>query len=240
MELRGATGNDTHRLLTHSKAVGLVVYLLLAPPGAFQRRDRIVGLLWPEQDQSHARGSLRKTIHDIRSFLGDDVLDTQGDDDVAINHDRLSCDAVQLRAAWERGRLGEVVDMYKGDLMPGFYIADCGDFESWLEDRRKELHELAVNAAMDLARLMESEANGTKAGAYARKAARLAGNNERILRRCLIMLDRLGDRAGALQVYDEFAKRLRLQMDAVPSAETVALAEALRAGKRIDSTPTGR
>ena len=54
----------------------------------------------------------------------------------------------------------------------------------------------------------------------------------------MIMLDRLGDRAGALQVYDEFAKRLRLQMDAVPSAETAALAEALRSGKSIDITPS--
>ena len=42
------------------------------------------------------------------------------------------------------------------------------------------------------------------------------------------MLDRLGDRAGALHAYDEFARRLRNDLDAAPSHETIALAARLR------------
>lgn len=236
--LHGVPAAVPDRLLTQSKAVALLAYLLLSKPGTFQRRDRIVGILWPEQDQQHARTALRKTIHVIRTLLGEPVLTTRGDEELAINHEQLSCDAVQMRVEVERGRLARAVELYQGDLMPGFHLTDCGDFDAWLEDRRGELHELAISSCMDLARLLESEASGTKAGAFARKAARLAGTNERVLRRCMIMLDRLGDRAGALQVYDEFVKRLRQQLDAVPSPETTALADALRSGKRIDTTPS--
>ena len=237
LSLEGVAAEVPDRLLTQSKAVALLAYLLLSTRGTFQRRDRIVGLLWPEQDQQHARSQLRKTIHVVRSLLGENIFAARGDEDIAINHECLTCDAVRLRAAWDRGRLAEVVELYKGDLLPGYYVADCAEFEEWLEDRRKELHELAVNSCIELAKLLESEASGTKAGEYARRAVRLAGSNERILRRCMIMLARLGDRAGALATYDEFAKRLRVQMNVVPSPETQALAAQLRAGKPVDTAP---
>jgi hypothetical protein len=44
----------------------------------------------------------------------------------------------------------------------------------------------------------------------------------------MTMLDRLGDRAGALRVYTEFARRLKKEFEAEPSRETVALAASLR------------
>ena len=238
VSLVGVPADVPDRLLTQSKAVALLAYLLLSPRGSFQRRDRIVGLLWPEQDQQHARSQLRKTIHVIRSILGEEVFAVRGDEDLAINHECLTSDTVALREAMERGRFAKAVELYeKGELMPGFYLPECAAFEQWLDDQRKDLHELAINACLELAKFLEGNASGTKAGQYARKAVRLGGHNERILRRCLILLDRLGDRAGALEVYDEFAKRLRLQLNAVPSEETQALAGALRAGRRIDNTP---
>jgi len=47
------------------------------------------------------------------------------------------------------------------------------------------------------------------------------------------MLDRLGDRAGAMSLYDEFTRRLRKELEIDPSPETVKLAESLRAGRAI-------
>ncbi|NUQ13025.1 MAG: hypothetical protein HUU26_11995, partial [Gemmatimonadaceae bacterium] len=53
-------------------------------------------------------------------------------------------------------------------------------------------------------------------------------------RRSLVMLDRFGDRAGALRLYEEFVQRLRRDLDADPSAETVAMGDALRAGRPLN------
>jgi DNA-binding SARP family transcriptional activator len=74
----------------------------------------------------------------------------------------------------------------------------------------------------------EGEKNLTEAGAWARRSVRHAWNDERVLRRAMNLLERLGDRAGALRLYDEFSTRLRTDLDAEPSAETAALWKAIR------------
>jgi serine/threonine-protein kinase len=42
------------------------------------------------------------------------------------------------------------------------------------------------------------------------------------------MLERLGDRAGALRLYDEFARRLRQELETEPSRETIELVTRLK------------
>jgi DNA-binding SARP family transcriptional activator len=44
-----------------------------------------------------------------------------------------------------------------------------------------------------------------------------------------MLLERAGDRAGAIRVYEEFAERLRADYQVDPSAETVALVRRMRA-----------
>jgi serine/threonine protein kinase len=43
------------------------------------------------------------------------------------------------------------------------------------------------------------------------------------------LLDRLGDRAGALRAYEEFARRLAAELDVEPAPDTVALIQRIRA-----------
>ena len=72
-ELRGAPGAGD-AILAQSKTLALLAFLAMSPSSLFQRRDRVVGLLWPDLDQSHARAALRKTLHELRSALGAHVL----------------------------------------------------------------------------------------------------------------------------------------------------------------------
>ena len=52
------------------------------------------------------------------------------------------------------------------------------------------------------------------------------------------MLDRLGDRAGALRVYHDFTHRLQKELDERPSAETVALASSMKATTGLGRLPS--
>jgi DNA-binding SARP family transcriptional activator len=228
IELRGVPTEDADRLLAQSKVVALVAYLALSPRGRFQRRDRIVGLLWPELDQSHARAALRKAMHLVRGTLGSDCIATRGDEELAIADGGLWCDAAEVLRSADEGQLARTVDLYRGDLMPGFHLADCNEFDVWLEDQRSAALERVVAAAWALAQTLESDSNLTEATRMARYAARLAWNNERVLRRSLVMLDRLGDRAGALRLFDQFARRLRRELEAEPSPETMSLIATMR------------
>jgi serine/threonine-protein kinase len=227
--LRGAAPGVAHALLAQSKPVALLAYLALSPDGRFQRRDRLVGLLWPELDQAHARAALRKALHDVRTALGADFIAARGDDEIAIAPAALRCDAVQFAAAIEKGYFARAVELYRGDFMPGFFLAGCAEFERWLEDERTTTRERAAAASWALAVALEGDQQLTDAGAWARRAARHAWTDERVLRRAMTMLERIGDRAGAVKLYDGFAARLRADLEVEPSAETNALVESIRA-----------
>ena len=232
IELRGVKPEEADRLLAQPKLTALLAFLALAPDYRPQRRDRIVGLFWPELDQSHARTALRKAVHALRSSLGADALRSRGDEEIGLAMPPIWCDAGELATAADEGRMMRAIELYRGELMPGFHLVGCAEFERWLDDQRNLARERAGAAAWGLARSLEDDSRLTDAGMWARKAARYSWDDERILRRTLTMLARIGDHAGALRLYDEFAERMREELNAEPSPETTALAESLRPTSR--------
>ena len=228
VELRGAP-DGADKLLAQSKAVALLAYLALAPERRFQRRDMLVGLLWPELDQARARADLRKTVHNIRGILGADMIESRGDEELAVPAHSLWCDVDEFTGAADAGRLAYALELYRGDLMPGFFLRDCVEFERWLEAQRAAAAERFVAASWAMAVTFEGDELYTKAGLWARRAVRHAWNDERVLRRVLSMLDRIGDRAGAMKLFDEFSARLLADLGVRPSRETMDLVEQIRA-----------
>ena len=228
IELKGVDPEAADRLLAQSKLAALVAVLSLSPEGRMQRRDRLVGLLWPELDQAHARAALRKALHALRGTLGAERIRARGDDEVGFDRDQIWCDVNELSSAVEAGKLMRAVDLYRGDLMPGFHLPECAEFDRWLEEERVAAREKAAAAAWAMAKTMESNDNLTDAGAWARRAARFALDDERVVRRTISLLARIGDHAGALKLYEEFAARMKKELDSTPSPETVALAQSLR------------
>jgi len=228
VDLRTGDGSSAVRLLAQPKLVALLAHLAVPALGRFVRRDTLVGLLWPELDQAHARAALRKAIHAVRATLGADAFAARGDEDVALSAAAVWCDAAAFVAAADSGALARAMELYRGELMPGFHLAGCLEFERWLDDERAAAGERAAAASWALAQLHEREGQLTDAGTLARRAVRLAPLDERALRRALQMLERVGDRAGALRLYEEFARRLRAELDVEPSTETMTLIRELR------------
>jgi DNA-binding SARP family transcriptional activator len=129
--------------------------------------------------------------------------------------------------------LMEALQLYGGELLPGFHVPDCAEFDRWLDDERAAARERAAAATWALAQRLESDNQLSNAAAMARRSVRLTWTDERALRRALSMLDRLGDRAGAARLYDEFATRLMKELEVHPSDETARL----MAGIRGDANP---
>jgi serine/threonine-protein kinase len=190
-----------------------------------------MGVFWPEQDQEHARNALRQALHFLRSELGSAVIESRGDDEVRIGERALSCDVLAFREAVGAGRLEDALELYDGDLLPGFFLADSPEFERWLERERAALRETAVSAAWKLAENAGPE--DPTAVHWARRAAALTPDDEPALQRLLrILLDR-GDRAGALRAYESFRRRLKAEFGLSPSPETIRLVRQIRASVGI-------
>ena len=230
ISLRGPDA-AAERLLVNAKATALLAYLALPSVGRFVRRDTLGVLLWPELDQSRARTALRKTMHAVRQAMGAHALVSRGDEDIALSASVVWCDAAVFSEAADSGFLLHALQLYRGELMPGFHLSECWEFDQWLEEERRAARERASAASWALAQRLETDQQYSDAVGMARQSVRFSWSDERALRRAVAMLDRLGDRAGALRLLDEFTRRLRAELDVEPSRETLELAHRVRAGE---------
>jgi DNA-binding SARP family transcriptional activator/TolB-like protein len=229
LHLTDAEGREVTGLLTRPRRFALLAYLAAATPRGLHRRDTLLGLFWPELDQEHARAALRQALHVVRGALGTAAVVTRGDEEIGLDFDAMRCDVVEFDRAVAAARPGEALHLYRGALLEGFFISGAPDFERWQDQERARLQQAACRSAEALGN--EAEARGDLAGAatWRRRAVQLAPHEEQPLRRLITLLDRIGDRAGAVAAYDEFAKRLGADLEAEPAAETKALLSAVHA-----------
>ena len=236
LHLTDAEGREVKSLLTRSRRLALLAYLAAATPRGLRRRDSLLALFWPELDQEHARAALRQALHVVRDALGADVIVTRGDEEVGLDPEQIWCDVVAFDRAVAAEQFGPALDLYQGDLLEGFFISGAGEFERWLEGARGRLRETASRAARTLVEQCETAGDLGAAAEWARRTVRVAPHNEELARRLIALLDRLGDRAGAVEAYEAFAKRLGADLETEPSAETKALLTAVQARKTAAPT----
>lgn len=232
LDLSGPDSAAAESVLVQPKHVALLAHLavesVVTRGRRYSRRDYLVGLLWPELDQPHARTALRRVVHQVRAALGAEVLVSRGDEELSLPAEMVGSDVREFADEISKNHLARALELYSGELMRGFHLSGCAEFERWLDSQREHFRREAGATAWALAKRLESEDELSMAGQVARRAVHYSWDDERMLRRALEMLERLGDRSGGLQLYTEFCRRLRADFDAMPAPETVALADRLR------------
>ena len=231
LQLNASDGRDLEPLARQSKRMALLVHLAAAVPGGLHRRDTLLALFWPELDETHARAALSQALYVLRNALGDQGIVTRGDDEVGLSRDVVWCDVRAFEAALEAARPKEALALYRGGLLDGFFVSDAPEFGRWLDRERERLQERAAEGGWALAEVRAAAGDVVGAGRWARWAAALAPADEVVIRRLMTFLRGLGDRAAALRAYEAFAFRLTQEYELEPSAETRALAKAIRREK---------
>jgi DNA-binding SARP family transcriptional activator/tetratricopeptide (TPR) repeat protein/TolB-like protein len=224
------SGQELHSLVAQPKRVSLLVYLALARPRGFQRRDTLLGLFWPESSETRARAALSQAVYTLRRMLGDSIVVTRGDEDLAIGDGQVLCDAIAFEEALAAGERERALELYGGEFLKGFYLSECIEFERWVHGERSRLHRSAVDAAWTLADEQGAAGNPVAATHWARRAVGLAPDDEPSIRRLMTLLAFAGDRAGALREYEAFARRMtELELDVAEA--TRVLVERIRGGE---------
>ena len=236
VKLHGHDGEELDDVLAQPKRLALLFYLATAGPG-FHRRDTLFGLFWMESDQAHARAALNQSIYFLRRQLDREVLLSRGNDEVSVDRSELWCDALAFEQALGAGNRREALELYRGELLPGFFLSAAPAWERWLEAERERLRGLAASAAWGLAD--EALGAGDAAGAvrWGRRAVDCTPYDEVQLRRLLALLAGVGDRTGAMRAYDEAAVRFAADYGGELSDATRGLAERIPAGE-VEETET--
>lgn len=211
------------------KRLALLVFLARGARGHFVRRDVLLSLFWPDTDAPHGRGVLRQALTALRKQLGTGVLVTRGEDEVGLAPEGLTCDAAAFEEACRSAKYEAACSLYHGHFLAGFHASGAGpEFDHWVDVERDQLRRLAADASWRLALQLEAGGRAAEGVNCAWRALELNPDDEKGVARLISMLDRQGDRSGALLVYAALERRLADGYSAQPAPETRALMRALR------------
>ena len=237
LAVQGLPRARTQAVLSQTKGVALLAYLLLARDGGAVSRGEVMTLLWPDADRD--RGALRNVLHGLRRQLGGDALRSSGDG-MWVAETLVTSDATRFDRLLTEGRTPEALELFSGDLLPGFHVRGAPRFNTWLDEQRDRLRSRASRGAWRMAERAEQHGNWVTAADEARRAVRWSGSGEEGARRLIGLLHRAGDRVAALREYEGFAAVWERDFGLKPSPETLALVEAVRSGSDVHTPGTPR
>jgi len=215
-------GAELAAVLRQPKTLAVLVYLLITSRDSCVRRDRLVGMFWPDLDHNRARAALRNALYVLRRALPDDTILSEGGEMLRVDRARIWIDAVEFEDAVDSDAPESALAVYRGDFMPGFHLNGTSEFEAWRDSQERMYRRAALSAATSLAAQAESDGRPTDALHWLEAAVALAPYDEEPIRRLIVSLLSRGDRGAARAAYHAHAARLR-HLELTPSAETTDL-----------------
>ncbi|MEP7355725.1 MAG: tetratricopeptide repeat protein [Anaerolineales bacterium] len=237
------------------KTRALLAYLALTPDTPL-RRERLAGLLWPDQPETQARQNLRKTIgrlkqavHDRDPELAASLLSVTKETvelalaecevDVAAFRRRLEAARKHSHPALEQcsaclDELETAAGLYRrGEFLAGLSLPDAAPFEEWLLLQRENLYGQQLGALQRLAGAYEQQGVFVKASQAAQWQIQLEPWREEAHRLLMRVLAVQGQRAEAIAQYQVCRRVLQAELGVAPSPETEALLTQIMDGSLV-------
>ena len=219
---------DLESLLAQPRRVALLVYLALATPRGFHRRDTLLALFWPEHDEAHARNALSQSVHVLRRALGADVIISRADDELGLDWTDFWCDAIAFDAALDAAKLREALELYRGALLEGFHITNAApELDHWLDQQREHYGQRYAQALEGMAQAREAAGDFADAVAWRRKLAALDPLSSRAALGLMRALAAAGEPAQAVQHARVHEMLVRDELGVAPDPAVGALAREL-------------
>lgn len=204
--------------LSSRKARALVALLALRQPRGLAR-DKICGLLWPEDREDRARHSLRQALLTVRKAMGGALVG--GERMLALDTSCVRVDVVQVQAQLDLGTreaLASAAKLYRGDLLDGMILSEH-PFEQWLSLERERARGAMTRGLTRLIELDSDAGQISDAVTACTQLLQLDPLNEQAHRMLMRLQWRQGRRASALQTYQSFARRLEAELGVEPEPE---------------------
>ena len=219
------------------KATALLAHLALADRP--RSREALCELLWPDQDPEHARGALRRTLSTLRKSVGEEWLDTAGDSVALLDGDELEVDVRRFRAlaAGDADDLADAVEVFRGELLEGFYVRDSPASTPGTCTRPTRCSASWAQRSARLVRALTERGEYGRAIRHAQRWLALDPLHEPAHRELIRLYALDGDRAAALAQYRDCVRTLSQELGVPPVDETAALFEQVSEGTLVAPAP---
>ncbi len=232
------------------KAEALLLYL--AVEGGMHSRSKLAALLWPDSEPSIARNALRNALALLRRLLAD--ASVAGHSHLLLEPELLGLnpqaplerDLDVVQRAWKAAQglaaapseeqrealvatVQHALSLVRGPFLDGFWLREETAFDEWHEQQQQQWQ---VRVQLLLDRLSSWQEEGFElepAKATLTRWLSLDPLAEEASRRLMRIHLAQGDLTAAGRVYAILRARLAQELRVKPSAETVALAERIRA-----------
>src|SRR5437660_7878352 len=245
--------NESRLTFPLRKAQALLLYL--AVEGGMHPRSNLAALLWPDSEPHAARTALRNAIALLRNLLTDadsasayphshlrserDLigLDRQAPLELDLEvvqqaykqvHQFSTVPAEPQRASMA-AQIQRALSLVRGPFLEGFWLREGAPFDEWVQQQQQRW-QVRLQLLFDrLSSWQETGGELEQARITLTRWLALDPLQEEAYRRLMRVHLALGDASAALQVYATCRARLAEELRVKPSAETVALAEHIRA-----------
>ena len=233
------------------KAQALLLYL--AVEGGLHSRSKMAAFLWPDSEPDAARKGVRNTLFLLRRLLANSDVSLSPHSHLLSEHELLGLnpqaplelDLDVVQQAYQALRLSAVpsepqraslvaqfqhaLAQVRGPFLDGFWLREETGFDAWVQQQQ---HQWQVRLQLLFDRLSswhEEAFELEQARATLTRWLTLDPLSEEAYRRLMRVHQARGDPTAALQVYATLQARLAEELQAKPSADTVALAKYVRA-----------
>ena len=213
------------------KNLALMIYLARSPRRA-RSRDHLVGLLWGDRSEAAARHSLSEALRVIRRHAGEAAVEATGGQ-IRLAAGVVEVDVEHLETLAEAEQLEQAAELIAGEFLEGFSVPGASEFEDWLASERETWRRRAVDVLVRGCDQLAQGGRTQEASALAGRALALDQTSERALGASLRCLSLLGDRSGALELYERFAARVKEEVGTDPGEETRALVDRIRRERSV-------
>ena len=207
------------------KTLPLVAFLLLHAEQVI-KRETVAFTLWADDPEPIARANLRRHLHYLRRALPcppQDLPWFSTDAETIQWNPRADywLDTAEFEnLANQAEHHANAVALYTGDLLANVY-------DDWVVYERERLRNLYFATLHQLVLAHRTRGELSQAILYANQLFIADPLREDTLRQLITLRYQSGDRAGALDEYARFVRRLSTELNVTPMPETVALYEAV-------------
>ncbi len=219
------------------KAVALLAYLAIT--GQMHTRESLAALLYPDYDESHARGALRRTLSTLHNAIKGryiratrETVELQFLDDIWVDVQQFETLYTEVEAHTHSNlvdciecltKLKRCADLYQADFLAGFTLRDSSAFDDWQFFQGESLRRKFASVLERLTYSFHHRNELDQAIEYARRWLALDSLVEDAHRELMCCYVLAGQRNAALRQYQECVRILKKELGVKPLEETTRL-----------------